>query len=147
MMKKTYNELINLDSFRERFKYLYIGEMVGVETFGYNRELNQLLYTSKRWRSLRNDIIIRDNGCDLGVEGFEIYRKILIHHINPITIDDVRFDRDLIYDPNNLISTNMQTHNALHFGSPDYYPERFDLRTPGDTIPWKTKKGGQNYGL
>ena len=145
-MMKSYNELIHLESFRERFEYLYIGEMVGVETFGYNRELNQLLYTSKRWRSLRNEIIIRDNGCDLGVEGFEIYRKILIHHINPITIDDVRYDRDLIYDPNNLISTNLQTHNALHFGSENYFPETFTERTPGDTIPWLHNKGGDTNG-
>ena len=145
-MIKSYNELIHLLSFRERFEYLYIGEMVGVETFGYNRELNQLLYRSRKWRSLRNEIIIRDNGCDLGVEGFEIYRKILIHHINPITIDDVRFDRDKIYDPNNLISTNLQTHNALHFGAENYSPATFTERTPGDMIPWLTNKGGDTHG-
>lgn len=145
-MNKSYTEMLSMKSFRERFKYLYIGEMVGVETFGYNRELNQMLYTSKRWRSLRNNIIIRDNGCNLGVEGFEIYRKILIHHINPITIDDVRYDREIIYDTDNLISTNLQTHNALHFGSENYLPETFTERTPGDMIPWLNNKGGNTYG-
>lgn len=143
-MPRTYRKVKKLESFDERFNYLFLSGEVGLDTFGHSRYLNQLLYRSTKWRRTRDGIIIRDNGCDLGVLGFEIHDAIYIHHINPITIDDVKYDRDLLYDPNNLICTSFNTHNALHFGSEDYQPVTLVERRPGDTTPWLQKGGMHN---
>lgn len=99
---KTYRELQRLRSFLDRFEYLKLSGTVGKSTFGYDRYLNQMLYTSRRWRRTRDDIIVRDSGCDLGIEEYTIHDRIIVHHINPITIDDVEEDRDLVYDPENF---------------------------------------------
>ena len=136
-MIKTYSELVKLDSFEERYSYLRIGGAVGKETFGYDRYLNQILYTSDEWRSLRREIIIRDNGCDLGVDGFEIHGRILIHHINSITVDDVLRRAVKVFDPENLISTTLSTHNAIHYGDESLLLLLPIERTKNDTCPWR----------
>jgi hypothetical protein len=135
-MKRTYNEVQKLESFGERFDYLFLGGEIGMDTFGHSRHLNQLLYRSPEWRRTRDQVIIRDNGCDLGVPGFEIHDKICVHHITPITIDDVKHNRPTLYDLDNLICMSFATHNAIHFGNEEYAPPKLVVRTPGDTTPW-----------
>lgn len=136
-MTKTYLELIQFTTFEERYEYLKLSGRVGEDTFGWDRYLNQALYHSEEWRQFRRRIIVRDNGCDLGVEGFEIQRGALIHHINPITVDDVLERRSCIFDPNNVITTTQKTHNAIHYGSTEPPIAKFAIRTAGDTCPWK----------
>jgi hypothetical protein len=135
-MIRSYSELKNLISFEDRYDYLRIKGSVGDTTFGFDRYLNQILYRSKRWRKTRDDVIIRDNGCDLGVEGHEIYSSIIVHHMNQITIEDVELDRDVIYDPEFLISTILQTHNAIHYGDASLLPQAPIERRRNDTCPW-----------
>lgn len=137
MSIKSYTELIQLPTFEERYRYLKLGGVIGEETFGFDRYLNQLLYTSQEWRSVRNTVIIRDNGCDLGVEGREIYGKVLIHHINPITVEDIRRREPWIFDPENLITTTLGTHNAIHYGDESLLIITPIERTKNDTCPWK----------
>lgn len=137
MMIRTYSELILLPTFEERFEYLRLCGSVGYETFGHDRYLNQMLYGSPEWKRCRRDIIIRDNGCDLGCEGFEIFGKILVHHINPITVEDVLNRNPIVFDPENLISTTHNTHNAIHYGDIDLLTIRPIERTKNDTCPWK----------
>jgi len=134
---KTYRELQRLRSFLDRFEYLKLGGTVGRSTFGYDRYLNQMLYTSRRWRRTRDGIIIRDNGCDLGMDDYEIFGRILVHHINPVTLEDVEEDRDIVYDPENLIITTHSTHNAIHYGDVSLLPKLPIERTRNDTCPWK----------
>ena len=135
---RTYSELITLPTFEERYEYLRLNGRVGVDTFGFDRYLNQQLYQrSPKWRKARNTVIIRDNGCDLGVEGFEIFGKITVHHINPITMEDILYDRDWIYDPEFLICTSHNTHNAIHYGDKNLLITGPVERTPNDTCPWK----------
>lgn len=138
MKIRTYSELITLPTYMERFNYLRLKGSVGKETFGYDRHINQMLYQhSPRWKQSRDTVIIRDNGCDLGVEGHEIYGKIIVHHMNPITIDDIINDRDWIYDPEFLICTIHNTHNAIHYGDENLLVVAPIERTPYDTCPWK----------
>lgn len=137
MRIKTYSELITLPTFEERFEYLQLKGIVGQETFGFDRYLNQILYSSKEWKSLRNKIIVRDNGCDLALDGFEIHGRILIHHINPITIDDVIKRREMIFDPENLICVTHNTHNAIHYGDKSLLITGPIKRRANDTCPWK----------
>ena len=137
MTIKTYRDLSRLKSFDDRFKFLKLTGVVGEATFGYDRILNQLLYRSSRWRKSRDKVIIRDNGCDLGVDGFEIHDKIIVHHINPITIEDIEEDVDELYDPEFLISTAFNTHNAIHFGDESLLPKKHVERFRNDTCPWK----------
>lgn len=135
---RTYSELIALPTFKERFNYLKLDGRVGKETFGFGRHLNQNLYQrSPRWRNARDTVIIRDNGCDLGVEGHEIYGKIIVHHMNPITMDDILNDRDWIYDPEFLICTIHNTHNAIHYGDENLLITAPTVRSKYDTCPWK----------
>ena len=139
-MKKfrTYSELITLPTFKERFNYLKLDSLVGKETFGYDRYINQQLYQrNPRWKKSRDIVIIRDNGCDLGVEGYEIFGKIIVHHMNPITMDDILNDRDWIYDPEYLICTVHNTHNAIHYGDESLLMTAPIVRTKNDTCPWK----------
>lgn len=136
--RKTFSEMIKLPTFQERLEYLYIGESIGIETFGSDRYLNQRFYLSKEWRKTKTGIIIRDNGCDLGIEGCELgKRNVLVHHINPITVDDIIYMRSCVTDPENLICTSFETHRLIHYGGklPDPYVER----TPYDTCPWKRR--------
>ena len=135
---RTYSELITLPTFKERFNYLKLDGAVGKETFGYDRYINQQLYQrNPRWKKARDIVIIRDNGCDLGIEGFEIFGKVIIHHMNPITMDDILNDRDWIYDPEYLICTVHNTHNAIHYGDEKQLITAPIVRTKNDTCPWK----------
>lgn len=135
---KKYSELIRLSTFMDRYQYLRLDGRVGIETFGYDRYLNQILYHTPEWRRFRRDIIIRDKACDLGCDGYELYDKILIHHINPITVDDVLNRDPKIFDPNNVISTSLNTHNAIHYGDERLLVSDPIVRTKNDTCPWKT---------
>lgn len=134
---RTYSELISIPDYLERFHYLRLDGRVGQETFGYDRYLNQTLYRSEEWKRFRRDIIIRDNGCDLACEGFEIYGKIIIHHINPITIEDVVRRSAKIFDPENVIACSMNTHNAIHYGDATLLVTGPIIRTKYDTCPWR----------
>lgn len=138
MMNKKYSEAITLNTFEERFNYLKLQGQIGSDTFGFDRYLNQMLYKSKEWKSIRDKIIIRDNGCDLGLPDHPIYGKIIVHHINPITIEDVKNNTLKLYDMNNLICTSIDTHNAIHYGSNNYTTKHQVIdRKPNDTCPWK----------
>lgn len=137
MSIKTYSELISIPDFLERFRYLQIGGRVGVETFGYDRYLNQILYRSPEWKKFRRDVIIRDNGCDLACDGFDIVGKILVHHINPITIEDVLNRHPKIFDFENVISTTLNTHNAIHYGDESLLVVAPIERSKFDTCPWR----------
>lgn len=134
---KTYSELITLPTFLDRYRYLRIGGAVGKETFGYDRYLNQMLYRTPEWKRFRNEIIIRDNGCDLAIDGYEIVGKILIHHINPITVEDVIRRNPMIFDPENVISVSHNTHNAIHYGDESLLITEPIIRTQNDTCPWR----------
>lgn len=134
---RCYSELIQLPSFEERYRYLRILGSVGTETFGFDRYLNQRFYHSAEWRSIRDYIIARDNGRDLGIEGREIFGKIYIHHMNPILIKDLILVRDILIDPEYLICTSHETHNAIHYGSEELLSRDPLIRRPNDTCPWK----------
>ena len=135
---KTYSELIKLPTFKERFEYLKLDGVVGEDTFGYDRYLNQIFYKTKEWLSIRRYIITRDNGCDLGTPGREITdNRIIIHHINPITKEDILNRSDKLLDPENLITTIKNTHDAIHYGSSDLLYEELVERSKNDTCPWK----------
>lgn len=135
-MIRTYRELSRLKTFGARYQYLRLNGILGVNTFGYDRYLNQVLYTSKRWRQARDIVIVRDDGNDLGVVGYKIHDRIIIHHMNQITIEDVELDRDHIYDPEFLISTVLGTHNAIHYGDESLLPKLPVERKRNDTCPW-----------
>lgn len=137
MSIKTYSELISLPTFKERFEYLKIGGTVGKETFGYDRYLNQILYRSDEWRKFRRNIIIRDNGKDLACDDYDIFGKVLVHHIDPITVEDVLNRHPKIFDPENVISTSLNTHNAIHYGDENLLILEPIERTMNDTCPWK----------
>ena len=134
---RKYRELRRLPTFMKRYEYLRLAGLVGESTFGFDRYLNQLLYTSERWKKLRNEIIVRDNGCDLGVEGYDLHEKIIVHHMNPLTIDDVTNVSDDIFNPEYLICVSQRTHNAIHYGDASLLPQVPIERTPYDTCPWK----------
>ena len=134
---KTYSELITIPTFEERFEYLKLDGQVGVETFGFNRYLNQIFYKSDEWLSIRDYVITRDNGCDLGMEGYEIYGRILIHHINPITKDDIIQRSRILLDPENLITTVKRTHDAIHYGDSNLLMRAPIERRKNDTCPWR----------
>ena len=135
-MKKTYRDLQRFLTFDERFEYLKLGGMVGASTFGFDRYLNQRFYTSLEWKRARDAVITRDNGCDLGVDGYEIHDKILVHHMNPITQDDLILANDVVLDLDNLITTTHNTHNAIHFGDSSLIKKLPPERRPGDTKLW-----------
>lgn len=137
MYQRTYSELITFDSYEDRFNYLRLDGLIGETTFGFDRYLNQIFYKSPEWKRTRDIIIVRDKGCDLGVEGYEIRGKILIHHINPITLEDIRNRSYKLFDPENLITTVMMTHNAIHYGDDSLLVKAPVERKPNDTCPWK----------
>ena len=134
---RTYSELITLPTFEERFRYLRLKGSVGVDTFGFDRYLNQKFYRSAEWRRVRDQVIVRDGGCDLGMEDRVIYDKILIHHMNPITEKDILYMTDTLMDPEYLICVTHRTHNAIHYGDEDLLITAPVIRTPYDTCPWK----------
>lgn len=133
---RSYSELALLPTFEERFQYLSIRGKVGCETFGFNRWVNQRFYTSTAWRSLRQQAILRDNGCDLGIEGREIYSRLIVHHMNPITQEDIEYGTRTALDLDNLICTTHDTHNAIHYGDPSLLAQPRAPRRPGDTKLW-----------
>lgn len=137
MITKTYSELILLPTFIERFEYLNLVGKVGEETFGGKRYLNQILYMTDRWKKRRRDIIIRDNGCDLGILDREIFSRLTVHHINPITIDDVLSGNPKVFDPENLITSSDITHKAIHYGDDTLLIKEPIIRREYDTCPWK----------
>lgn len=137
MKVKCYSELRQLSTFEERYNYLRLRGKVGQDTFGFDRVFNQMFYSSKEWKSVRNQVIIRDLGCDLGVEGYEIHGRIIIHHMNPITLDDIRDNTDFLMNPEYLITTVHSTHNAIHYGDESLLPRGPIERRKNDTCPWK----------
>ena len=136
MMTRTYLEMVRLDSFEERFEYLKLGGGVGRSTFGFDRYINQQFYASREWKDIRNYVILRDNGCDLGTSGYEIYDSPLIHHINPMVPEDIVHGETWILDPEFLITTTHNTHNAIHYGGKSLIPKVIAERSPNDTKLW-----------
>lgn len=136
-MIRTYSELITYNTFIDRYNYLKLVGQVGVETFGFDRYINQMLYKSKRWLDTRRIVIIRDKGCDLGLPDFEIADRVIIHHMNPITLEDIEEERDYVFDPEYLISTSFRTHNAIHYGDESLLPKLPVERSVNDMCPWK----------
>lgn len=137
MKIRTYTELIRIDSFVDRYEYLRLRGEVGVATFGWERWLNQELYRSSKWRRVRDKVIIRDMGCDLAHPDFQIGDRIIIHHMNPLTPEDIEDDVDEIYEPEFLICTSHDTHNAIHYGDQRLLPQLPIERYPGDTCLWR----------
>ncbi len=136
-MIRTYSELCKLNTFKERYDYLRLYGRVGKETFGFDRYLNQIIYKLPEWKSVRDKVIVRDCGCDLGMEGYEIGEKILVHHMNPITMDDIINHSQDIFNPEYLICVSHQTHNAIHYGDESQLILDPIERSPNDTCPWK----------
>lgn len=136
MLNKSYQELRRIPTFEERFEYLMMGGAVGRATFGFDRYLNQVLYQSREWKLTRRDIILRDCSCDLGISGRNISRGLVLHHINPITIDDILHREECVLDPNNLICTSQNTHTAIHFGDASTLVRLPPTRRKGDTDLW-----------
>lgn len=136
---KTYSELITFPTFEERYRYAKLeGGVVGVETFGFDRYLNQYLYQrSLKWKRVRDKVIIRDNGCDLGIDGYDIHGRITVHHLNVVTEDDILNDREWIFDPEFLICTSHNTHMAIHYGDEDLLIKAPVVRRANDTCPWR----------
>lgn len=137
MSIKTYSELILLPTFEERFRYLHLNGSVGKETFGFDRYLNQNFYRSAEWKRVRDKVIIRDNGCDLGIEDRLIYGNVLIHHMNPINDKDIYNLTDILLNPEYLICVSHNTHNAIHYGNEELLVKAPIVRTKNDTCPWK----------
>ena len=137
MSIRTYSELIAIPTFEERFKYLQLNGNVGDETFGYDRMFNQRFYSSLEWKSLRDEIIFRDNGCDLGILDRRIMGKILIHHMNPIMLEDIQKSSEFLLNPEYLICTSFETHNAIHYGDENLLFKAPIERTKYDTCPWR----------
>ena len=136
-MIRTYSELSTITSFKDRFRYLKLDGSVGEATFGFDRYLNQLFYRSQRWRRIRDEVIVRDCGCDLGIEGYEIYKYAMIHHMNPITAKDIQDESEYLLNPEYLITTTQRTHNAIHYGDEDLLLIMPVERTQNDTCPWR----------
>ena len=134
---RSYSELVKLPRFIDRYRYLKLNGTIGDKTFGYDRYLNQILYQSSEWRRFRRNIVIRHNGCDLATPGHEVQGKILIHHINPITLRDIEQRDTKVFDPENVISTSLLTHNAIHYGDERILITEPIERRPNDTCPWK----------
>lgn len=136
MKVRTFSELRRIEDFTERFRYLSLRGQVGEKTFGFDRWINQEFYRSREWRSVRDQVILRDNGCDMAVEGYEIHDGIYIHHMNPMTVSDITSGDPSILDPEFLISVTHRTHNAIHYGDEGLLPRPLVERTAGDTKLW-----------
>lgn len=138
MKIRTYQELCRFQTFEERFEYLKLNGQVGQETFGFDRYLNQIFYQKDpEWKRLRNEVIVRDFGCDLGIEGREIRGIIIVHHMNPIAKEDILNQSEILLNPNYLITVSKNTHDAIHYGSSEILIKDPVIRTPNDTCPWK----------
>lgn len=137
MSIRCYSELIEIPTFEERYRYLQLNGSVGKDTFGLDRYMNQAFYQSREWKRVRDLVIMRDNGCDLGVDGYTIYGKVLIHHMNPITVKDIATVSNFLMNPEYLICVSHTTHNAIHYGDENLIPKGPIIRTPNDTCPWR----------
>jgi hypothetical protein len=135
-MDRSYSELRKIHTFEDRYRYLALRGRVGESTFGFDRYVNQAFYTSREWRQARDTVIIRDNGCDLGIEGYEIHRGLYIHHLNPLTLRQIESGDQCLLDPENLITVSHRTHNAIHYGDERMLPQKPIERRPGDTKLW-----------
>jgi hypothetical protein len=133
---RSYIELRTLETFEERYHYLRLGGILGIRTFGFDRWINQRFYKSYEWKYVRNQVIVRDNGCDLGIFGFEIHSGLMVHHMNPLSLTDIEDGEDWIVDPNFLITTSLRTHNAIHYGDENLLPRGPIERKLGDTTLW-----------
>lgn len=133
---RTYSELVSLPTYLDRYNYLRIGQRAFQHTFGNERYLNQALYQSSRWRNFRRSIIIRDRGCDMAVDGYEINGPITIHHLNPLQVEDLEIEADCIFDPENVVCVSMMTHEAIHYGSEELLMMLPPERRPNDTKLW-----------
>lgn len=140
MRDRTYSELRRIDAFEERYRYLALHGVVGDTTFGFDRYLNQAFYRSTQWRRMRDQIIVRDNGCDLGDPDHPIYGRVIIHHMNPITVNEVVNGEERILDPEFLICVSHKTHMAIHYGDESLLPQEFIERRPGDTTLWAPRR-------
>ena len=136
MRNRTYSELSQLETFEERYHYLELKGILGKSTFGFDRWINQRFYKSNEWKIVRNHVIVRDNGCDLGIPGYEIHSGLTVHHMNPLSLADLTHGEDWIIDPNFLITTSLQTHNAIHYGDESLLPRGPIVRRAGDTTLW-----------
>lgn len=145
-MIRRYSDIKGYLTLKERFEYLALHGSVADMTFGGHRYVNQRFYTSKKWKAARDEVIIRDDGCDLGIPGYTIMDKLLVHHMNPITIEDLEEDNPDLYNPEFLICVSENTHNAIHFGSFDLLPQPLVERFPNDMCPWKLPKGVSSNG-
>ena len=134
---RTYSELITLQTFEDRYRYLQLNGAVGKDTFGFDRYINQQFYRSKEWQRIRDEVIIRDNACDLGMEGYEIHGRIYVHHMNPIMVRDIQSNSDYLMNPEFLICTTHRTHNAIHYGDENLLARAPIERTKNDTCPWR----------
>lgn len=137
MIIRTYSELITLPTFEDRYRYLQLNGAVGKDTFGFDRYINQQFYRSKEWQRIRDEVIIRDNACDLGMEGHEIHGRIYVHHMNPIMVRDIQSNSDYLMNPEFLICTTHRTHNAIHYGDENLLARAPIERTKNDTCPWR----------
>ena len=136
---RTYSELIDLPTFEERFRYLQLSGEVGVDTFGFDRFLNQVLYRSKEWKSVRDKVLVRDGCCDLAVQDRVIFSRPIVHHMNPMSVEDIKNHSGLLMDPEYLITVSHNTHNAIHYGDEGLLvPTLVNVRTKNDTCPWKS---------
>jgi hypothetical protein len=133
---RSYSELCRLRTFEDRFDYLSLKGIVGQSTFGFDRWINQAFYRSKQWKDVREKVIVRDDGCDLGIQGYEIFSELLVHHMNPLSAEDIANGESWILDPEFLVTTSLQTHNAIHYGDERLLPKGPIIRQPGDTRLW-----------
>lgn len=136
-MIRRYRDLRGLSTIRDRYEYLKLGGQIGSSTFGFDRYLNQVFYKSKGWLESRNAVIIRDGGCDLGIKGYDIVKGLNVHHMNPVTVDDILARKDFIFDPEFLITVSDRTHKAIHYGNAELLPKDPISRYSGDTCPWR----------
>lgn len=134
---RTYSELISLPTFEERYAYLKLDGIVGQETFGFDRWINQIFYKSEEWKKIKRFVVIRDEGCDLAVDGYEIHGSIYVHHMNPVDLKDIVDRTEYLLNPEYLICTSFLTHNGIHYGDKDHIPYQVAYREPNDTCPWK----------
>lgn len=138
MKRRTYRELRQLKTFEERFNYLRLDGKIGIDTFGFDRYFNQQFYRSREWKRIRDQVILRDNGCDLGIEGRELKAgRILVHHLNPISLEEIQHSSDSLFDLDNLITVSLATHNSIHYGDETSLYRDPVERKPNDTCPWK----------
>lgn len=135
-MIKTYSEMKRLATFEERLGYLLLSGRIGEATFGFQRFVNQSFYSSGRWREIRNQVIIRDDGCDMGLPDYPIYSRVYIHHINPVSLEQLENDDPILFDMENLVCVSYDTHAAIHYGAASYSPPTVINRSPGDTKLW-----------